>query len=132
MERGRVVDRNRRWVRLYEDVAEILAALDGAGVAMGLASRTNEPGWARELLDLLGLRGRFEFEEIYPGAKPAHFAELSRQSGFDLTRMLFFDDERRNIREVGALGVSCVEVRTGLNWEMFQGGLRQIYSNPTP
>ena len=130
IDRGLVLDRHRRPVRLYEDVVEILEALDGAGVAMGLASRTNEPGWARELLDLLGLRGRFEFEEIYPGPKPAHFSELSRQSGFELARMLFFDDEARNIREVGALGVTCVEVSTGLNWETFDGGLRQVESNP--
>ena len=42
LEGGRVVDRHGRWVRLYEDVAEILDALDAAGVAMALASRTNQ------------------------------------------------------------------------------------------
>ena len=123
---GRVLDRLDRHVRPYADVPEIMDALDYAGVPMGLASRTHEPGWARELLDLLGVAGRFEFAEIYPGAKPAHFAELRRQSGFGYDAMLFFDDETRNICEVGALGVTCVEVRSGLSWEVFERGLREI------
>ncbi len=37
--------------------------------------------------------------------------------------MLFFDDESRNIREVGELGVTCMEVRSGLGWEVFERGL---------
>lgn len=125
-EKGRVLDRGGRWVRFYEEVPEILDALDAAGVPVGLASRTNEPDWARDLLELLGVSGRFEFEEIYPGAKPAHFAELQRQSGFGYEQMLFFDDETRNIREVGALGVTCVEVRSGVNWNELRRGLGML------
>jgi len=112
----RVVDQHRRWVRLYEDVPEILDALDEAGIPMGLASRTDQPEWARELLDLLGVRGRFEFEQIYPGSKTTHFAELRKQSGAAYESMVFFDDESRNIREVGAMGVKCVEVGRGVDW----------------
>ena len=122
----RVLDRHESHVRLYEDVPEIMGALDEAGVPMGLASRTNEPGWARELLELLGVRSRFEIEEIYPGEKTAHFDELRRQSGFGYEQMLFFDDETRNIREVRALGVHCVEVRSGVNWGEFRRGLGMI------
>lgn len=120
---GKVVDRNGRWVRLYEDVLEIMDALDAVGVPMALASRTGEPEWARKLLELLGVSGRFEFEEIYPGAKPAHFERLAEDSGFSYSQMLFFDDEDRNIREVGALGVTCVEVRSGMSWKLLRRGL---------
>jgi magnesium-dependent phosphatase 1 len=119
----RVLDCHDGHVRLYEDVPEIMDALDAAGIPMGLASRTNEPGWARELLDLLGVRSRFEIEEIYPGEKTRHFGELQRKSGVSPERMLFFDDESRNIRAVGQLGVACVEVRSGMNWEVFRRGL---------
>ena len=97
---------------------------------MGLASRTHEPGWARELLGLLGLRGRFDFEEIYPGAKPAHFAALREDSGAEYEAMLFFDDEMRNIREVGDLGVSCVEVRSGMSWDLLARGLERFGFGP--
>lgn len=125
-EAGRVKDRHGRWVRFYEDVIEIVAALEEAGIPMGLASRTHEPDWARELLDLLGVRGRFDFEEIYPGAKPAHFAALRDRSGAEYESMLFFDDESRNIREVGDLGVRCVEVRSGMSWERLADGLAKF------
>jgi hypothetical protein len=35
-------------------------------------------------------------------------------------RMLFFDDEQRNITEVAALGVHCVHVTEGLNKKEFR------------
>ena len=129
LESGRVVDRRGLHVRLYPDVMEIMAAMDAAGIPMGLASRTGEPEWARELLGLLGVAGRFGFEEIYPGGKPAHFAELRRQSGVDYHSMLFFDDESRNIRDIDALGVTCVEVRSGLSWEQLHRGLAMLGSS---
>ncbi len=122
----RVVDRRGLDVRLYPDVMEIMEALDAAGIPMGLASRTGEPEWARELLELLGVAGRFGFEEIYPGAKPAHFDALRRDSGFDFGSMLFFDDESRNIRDVSALGVNCVEVHSGISWEHLHRGLAMV------
>jgi magnesium-dependent phosphatase 1 len=39
--------------------------------------------------------------------------------------MLFFDDEERNIIEVGKLGVTCIHVddSKGVNWKIFQEGL---------
>lgn len=125
-DRGRVLDRRGGHIRLYEDVPAIMDALDEAGVRMGLASRTHEPEWARELLDLLGVRSRFEIEEIYPGEKTAHFDQLQRKSGVALEQMLFFDDESRNIRAVGRMGVSCVEVRSGMSWEVFRRGLGMV------
>ena len=105
---------------------EILDALDDAGIPMGLASRTDQPSWARELLDLLGVRGRFEFEQIYPGSKTTHFAELRRPSGADYAGMVFFDDESRNIREVGELGVKCIEVGRGVDWTHLRSAMQHF------
>ena len=81
--------------------------------------------WARELLDLLGIRNLFQYEEIYPGDKTAHFRALREQSGVPFSEMLFFDDERRNIDAVSALGVTCVHVTRGLDWCAFEGGMKK-------
>lgn len=47
-------------------------------------------------------------------------------------RMIFYDDERRNIDEVGEMGVSCVHCEDGLNVEKFMEGLEMFKKkNPT-
>lgn len=121
---GRVIDRTGRTFRLYPDVLEILDELESEhGCAIGLASRTEQPAWAREVLDLMGVRDRFAFEEIYPGSKLTHFAALAEASGFRHEEMLFFDDEHRNIAEVGELGVTCVQVHRGVDRAAFEAGM---------
>lgn len=120
---GEVVDNMGRRFRLYEDVLAILAELDELHIPLGVASRTDQPEWARDLLALFGIEKRLQFVEIYPGAKTAHFARLHDKSGFDFEEMLFFDDESRNIRNVGALGVQCVEVGGGINRDVFRGAM---------
>lgn len=119
----RILDAADSHVRVYEDIPWALETLLGRGVELGIASRTTQPKWARQLLDLLGLRSYFDFEEIYPSSKVRHFTELKSNSGYDYSDMLFFDDELRNIEEVGELGVRSVHVRNGfrrnhLNSEM--------------
>ena len=37
--------------------------------------------------------------------------------------MLFLDDELRNVHEVGGMRVHCVEVKTGINLNVFESGL---------
>ena len=116
---GRIVDRTGRHVRLYEDVEQILAFCDEEAVPFAVASRTEQPEWARELLDLLEITERFRFSEIYPSSKVRHFSSLTNDSGLEYSEMLFFDDEQRNIREVSELGVTCIFVPDGMNWELF-------------
>ncbi len=120
---GRIWDSDGREMRLYADVADILDRCDFMGIDMALASRTGRPDWAREMLDLLGIRDRFVYDEIFPSSKVAHFANLRDASGFDYTDMLFFDDEPRNIIEVGALGVTSIDVPSGLDMATFEQGL---------
>ena len=117
--RKRVVDRAGRQVRLYDDVAGILDCCDSKGIPMALASRTEQPSWARELIALLDVAHRFAHLEIYPSSKLKHFAALRDASGVEFSQMLFFDDEPRNIREVSQLGVTCVEVPDGMNRRLF-------------
>ena len=120
---ARILDSAQRVMRRYSDVPEILDELEALGCPMALASRTEQPAWARELLDLMDYRHRFDYEEIFPSSKLVHFSNLKRDSGFPYSEMLFFDDEYRNIAEVGALGVNCIEIRRGLDREAFEQGL---------
>ncbi|MDA3961877.1 MAG: magnesium-dependent phosphatase-1 [Planctomycetota bacterium] len=111
-----VYDADGRSISLYPDVLAILDACDERGIAMALASRTEAPPWARELLTRLGIEQRFGQQEIYPGEKTRHFARIQADSGIAYRDMAFFDDEQRNIRAVSALGVQAIHVPTGLRW----------------
>ena len=122
---NRIWDRGDRQIRLYEDVSSILDQCDADGVPMALATRTEQPPWARELIDLLGLSHRFVHAEIYPSSKLKHFAELQKASGIDFAEMLFFDDEMRNIREVSKLGVTSILVKEGLTRQIFEDAFRK-------
>lgn len=119
---GRVCDARGAVVRVYDGVRWALEFLEERGVEVAVASRTEQPAWARELLDLLGLRERFAFEEIYPSSKVRHFSALKEKSGYAYSEMLFFDDEPRNIVEVGELGVRAVLVENGFSREVFGSG----------
>lgn len=120
-----LVDRNGRVVRLYQDVLAILDQCDEAGSTMALASRTEQPGWARELVDRLGISDRFRLAEIYPSSKLKHFAALRDASELDYDEMLFFDDETRNIVEVQTLGVTAFHVTHGISFQVFEDGIER-------
>lgn len=121
-----IVDRTGRHVRLYRDVHPILDHCDEQDIAMALASRTEQPPWARELVGMLGIAERFAHAEIYPSSKLVHFEALQEDSGVPYEEMLFFDDEMRNIREVSTLGVTCVYVSDGMTRAVFDEGLEQL------
>lgn len=121
-----VTDRRNRIVQLYDDVLDILEHCERASVPMAIASRTEQPTWARELVSLLGIADRFRFSEIYPSTKTKHFAALREASKIDYEAMLFFDDETRNIVEVSRLDVTCVHVTTGINNAVFQEGWKRF------
>ncbi|QDU73444.1 Acid Phosphatase [Bremerella volcania] len=122
----RIEDRTGRLVRLYDDVHDILTHCDEQAISIALASRTQQPDWARELLGHLDITHRFAFAEIYPSSKLRHFAALQQASGLAYKEMLFFDDEMRNIDEVGGLGVASIYVRDGMTAELFHASLNEF------
>lgn len=128
---GRILDRNGKHIRWYTDVVDILDFCDQKQIATALASRTEQPAWARELLVLLEATHRFAFAEIYPSSKLKHFAALLDTTGSAYADMLFFDDEMRNIREVSQLGVTSIFVEDGLTQEVFDQGLNQFARDQT-
>jgi len=122
-EGDRVYDAYGRHVHLYQDVHSILDELDVLDIPMALASRTERPDWARQLLDRLGIRDRFVYEEIFPNSKTRHLNNIRQSSGAELDRMLFFDDEMRNLHDLRPLGVQCVFVSNGLTEQLYRQGL---------
>ncbi|GAB5403177.1 MAG: hypothetical protein Aurels2KO_14080 [Aureliella sp.] len=120
---GRVNDGRGKHIRLYSDVVSILDFCSTNGITTALASRTEQPVWARQLLELLGATDRFAFAEIYPSSKLKHFAALYEKTKIEYGQMLFFDDEMRNIQEVSELGVTCLFVEDGLTRQVFDEGL---------
>lgn len=91
---------------------------------MALASRTGEPSWAVQLLKLFEIDHFFEYKEIFPGSKIAHFNNLQQQTGIPFSNMVFFDDEMRNIHDVGSLGVQAVFVEEGISGQMIETHLK--------
>ena len=109
---------------LYPDVLRILNQLKANNYTMALASRTGEPSWAVQLLKLFEIDHFFEYKEIYPGSKITHFHKLQKQTGIPFSNMVFFDDEMRNIHDVGSLGVKAVFVEEGISGQMIETHLK--------
>ena len=120
---GRVLSRCETEVRLYPEVAEILEELTDAGHCLGIASRTSAPELARNLLELFGIADHFDYQQIYPGDKAAHFRILQQETGLAYEEMVFFDDEPRNIESVSRLGVSAHLVRDGMTKALIERAL---------
>lgn len=116
---GHVLDATDNQLFLYPDTKTILEELS-TQYLLGVASRTTQPSWAMELMELFGIRHFFNHIEIYPGSKTAHFKHLHARSGIPFDKMLFFDDEERNINEVRRLNANCVLVDAGITRELIQ------------
>ncbi len=120
---SQVTDSLNRSIRLYSDVLSILEHCQSLNLKMALASRTSEPEWAKQLIALHQIEDYFIQNEIYPGSKITHFKQLQSNLNIAYKNMLFFDDEMRNIKEVGGLGVKAVYVEQGLNWRLIDAHL---------
>lgn len=129
-ENHRILDQHGRKVRVYPEVPALLQHLKSQNYIMGVASRTDDPDAARQLLAVLDWNKYFPYQEIYPGCKVTHFNKFSQQTGFAYQHMLFFDDESRNIRDVSKLGVKCVFVKEGMTRAALDEGLR-MFGNET-
>jgi magnesium-dependent phosphatase 1 len=86
---GHIYDSENAVIHLYPDVIELLNTLHH-DYMLAVASRTNQPGWANELLDLFGIKAYFNHLEIYPGSKTTHFNRLNNATGIPFSEMIFF------------------------------------------
>lgn len=122
---GYVEDSMGSRIILYPDVKKILNKLADEGIPMALASRTGAPTWANQLLQLFEIDIFFKYKEIYPGSKTEHFNQLQHVTNIPFEDMVFFDDETRNISDVGSLGVEAVYVEDGVHWGLVR---KYVYS----
>ncbi|XP_078607531.1 magnesium-dependent phosphatase 1-like [Branchiostoma floridae x Branchiostoma japonicum] len=123
---GRVVDRYNYVLQGYEDVPEILDWMSRQGYTMAVASRTDAPQDMRAALKLLDWDKYFTYKEIYPGSKTHHFQRFHEQSGVPYSKMIFFDDEERNIYDLSRIGVLSILVSRGLTTQVLKDGLEQF------
>lgn len=119
-ENGEVIDASGNIMKLYPDTLRILNNLRGLGIQLAVASRTNEPTWARQLMKLLEIEHYFEFTEIYPASKLRHLSKISSESGVPYSEIVFFDDEHRNIVDARSLGIEAVFVQNGINMKLIE------------
>ncbi|KMQ96579.1 magnesium-dependent phosphatase 1-like protein [Lasius niger] len=96
------------------------------GYELGVASRTSEIKGAKQLLDLFGWKKYFKYVEIFPGSKVTHFLNIQKSSQADYKDMIFFDDETRNIMDVGKLGVHAILVRDGVTRQVIKSALQSF------
>ncbi|CAK9797292.1 Magnesium-dependent phosphatase 1 [Anthophora quadrimaculata] len=119
-----VVDSHGQTIRYYKEVPEVLKHLSEEGYELGVASRTSEIQGAKQLLHLFNWDRYFKYKEIYPGSKVTHFSKIQKESGVDYKDMVFFDDEHRNIADVGKLGVTCIFVQNGVTLALVENALK--------
>ncbi|CAM9768807.1 unnamed protein product [Ectocarpus sp. 12 AP-2014] len=133
---GKVRDRSGEVIDLFPGVREALLDVHRGhrfrDTKLAIASRTSHERWARQVMGLIELepgllmRSVFAFTEIYSGSKVRHFGEIRRNSKVPYEEMIFFDDWDQNCKDVGKLGVTCVECRRGLSREVWTRGLAKF------
>ncbi|CAD5117576.1 DgyrCDS6334 [Dimorphilus gyrociliatus] len=122
-----VLDRNKHEVKHYYEVLPVLEKLGNEGYELAIASRTGEVAGAKSLMNLFGWMPYFKEQniQIYPGDKKRHFDNIQRATKVPYNRMIFFDDEWRNIRSVSELGVTCVYVKKGISIAELKRGFEE-------
>lgn len=100
---------------------------EGHDIRAAVASRTDEPQWAKICMDYLvasdgsTLSHCFgDLIEISFGNKKEHFRRLQKKTRIPYEQMVFFDNEQYNIKSVQQLGVRCVYTPDGMmeeHWE---------------
>lgn len=132
---GDLKGRDGTIVRLLGDVREIFRefATDPKWnrAKICIASRCDEPSWARECIQKFSLGGNLKLKdvfdenltEIYKALKSQQLKAISKKCGIPLKEMIFFDNEYGNCQDVAKAGATVVYTPDGVTRELFQQGL---------
>mmetsp|Transcript_22660 Transcript_22660/g.53743 ORF Transcript_22660/g.53743 Transcript_22660/m.53743 type:complete len:202 (-) Transcript_22660:97-702(-) len=130
---GELRDRSGQPVRLLGISGEILDEIavepGWSETTVAWVSCTDEPSWADECARKfrtpsgVPLADRVREEIIYKADKRTHFRDLRERTGIDFADMVFFDNERGNIRSVSKLGVLSVHCPNGMTREVWKDGI---------
>ncbi len=121
---GKLKDQENRWIYLYPEVKEILAELKAEGYMIAVASRTNAPTIAKQLLHMFEIDHYFDAREIYPGSKLTHLDRIMKSLSVAKEDIVFFDDEYRNIEDIRSVGIEAVLVTNGLTKDLVKPYLK--------
>lgn len=95
---------------------------DGIEIHAGVASKTDEPAWARFCMNELIVEDGSTLSECFGSNlveisfenKQQHLRRLQKSTGIPFEDMIFFDNEYGNIRSVASLGVKCIYTPDGM------------------
>jgi Acid Phosphatase len=97
---------------------------EGVDICAGVASRTDEPGWAKFCMDQLVVEDGSTLSECFEDRveisfenKKHHLQRLHRSTGVPFENMVFFDNEYSNISSVRSLGVRSFHTPNGMEEE---------------
>jgi len=113
--KDKLFDQDNRWIRLYSETIPVLEILRQEQKIIAVASRTNRPEWAKNLLNIFNINHFFDQKEIYPGNKVTHLKKIRSHFGYPYKQMVFFDDEQRNIEEARDLGIISIKIDNGIS-----------------
>jgi magnesium-dependent phosphatase 1 len=129
-----------RPVKLLGDVRSVFEEMHTqpcyGDTQIGISSRTDEPNWARELLEKFKIAAHENGKpvciadvlngpiEIAQDSKVAHFERIRSATGIDYKDMVFFDNEFGNCERVSSLGVSVVYCPKGVTRKLWERGVR--------
>jgi len=138
---GAVQDGSGQTLEFLGDAKTILYELATAkkweNTEIAYCSRTNYASYAKRCLQLMtidkdgkkSMESIVDYKEIYPGDKKTHFKRIQKSSGISFNRMLFFDNEYRNVKSVSSLGVLSVHTPYGLTRKKLIEGINLYDAN---
>ncbi len=134
--KGRLLTVGNQPVQLLGDVRAVFDEIHREpkfyGVLIGVSSRTDEPDWARELLEKFKVSDKTSDGpirlidvlngpiEIAKDSKVEHFRRIHLETGIDYQDMVFFDNEYGNCEKVASLGVSVVYCPNGVTNKLWK------------
>ena len=113
-------------------------------VKVGISSRTDEPDWARELLQKFKIdslnndqKESFSLEDVFKNSggpieiakdsKVEHFKRICNSCGVRMEEILFFDNELGNCRQVAQLGVTVAYCPDGVKSHLWRYALDEAF-----